>query len=184
MKQITVVIDESGNSTVDLAGFTGGSCAKVMKDFQGEDHLVVEHKKPDTSVTRRKRNRSTSGNAGELLMQVHAVMECSLVNGPGRRTVVWFQGCKLSCPGCWNAGNSFAVCRGTSLFLRASLANLAGALSVSDRRHHFFRRRADSPDQKPDGMSVSTEACSARTKCGSVLRVHRKRARSWAVRDL
>jgi anaerobic ribonucleoside-triphosphate reductase activating protein len=35
-------------------------------------------------------------------MQVHAVMECSLVNGPGRRTVVWFQGCKLSCPGCWN----------------------------------------------------------------------------------
>ncbi len=35
-------------------------------------------------------------------MQVHAVMACSLVNGPGRRTVVWFQGCKLSCPGCWN----------------------------------------------------------------------------------
>jgi hypothetical protein len=47
MKQITVVIDESGNSTVDLAGFTGGSCAKVMKDFQCEDHLVVEHKKPE-----------------------------------------------------------------------------------------------------------------------------------------
>ena len=57
---------------------------------------------PNTSVTRRKRNRSNSGNAGELLMQVHAVMACSLVNGPGRRTVVWFQGCKLSCPGCWN----------------------------------------------------------------------------------
>ena len=47
MKQITVLIDESGNSTVDLAGFTGGSCAKVMKDFQGEDRLVVEHKKPE-----------------------------------------------------------------------------------------------------------------------------------------
>lgn len=47
MKQITVVIDESGNSTVDLAGFAGGSCAKVMKDFQGEDQLVVEHKKPE-----------------------------------------------------------------------------------------------------------------------------------------
>ena len=47
MKQITVLIDESGNSTVDLAGFTGGSCAKVMKDFQGEDRLIVEHKKPE-----------------------------------------------------------------------------------------------------------------------------------------
>lgn len=47
MKQITVLIDEAGNATVDLAGFTGGSCAKVMKDFQGEDNLVVEHKKPE-----------------------------------------------------------------------------------------------------------------------------------------
>ena len=47
MKQITVIIDEDGNSTVDLAGFTDGSCAKVMKDFQGDDHLVAEHKKPE-----------------------------------------------------------------------------------------------------------------------------------------
>lgn len=47
MKQITVVIDESGNSTVDLTGFVGGNCAKVMKDFQGEDQLLVEHNKPE-----------------------------------------------------------------------------------------------------------------------------------------
>jgi anaerobic ribonucleoside-triphosphate reductase activating protein len=35
-------------------------------------------------------------------MQIHAVMDCSLVNGPGRRAVVWFQGCEVRCPGCWN----------------------------------------------------------------------------------
>jgi len=35
-------------------------------------------------------------------MQLHAIMPCSLVNGPGRRTVVWFQGCELHCAGCWN----------------------------------------------------------------------------------
>ena len=29
-------------------------------------------------------------------------MDCSLVNGPGRRAVVWFQGCEVHCPGCWN----------------------------------------------------------------------------------
>jgi anaerobic ribonucleoside-triphosphate reductase activating protein len=29
-------------------------------------------------------------------------MECSLVNGPGRRTVIWVQGCELHCAGCWN----------------------------------------------------------------------------------
>jgi len=35
-------------------------------------------------------------------MQIHAIMDCSLVNGPGRRAVVWFQGCEVHCPGCWN----------------------------------------------------------------------------------
>lgn len=35
-------------------------------------------------------------------MQIHAVMDCSLVNGPGRRAVVWLQGCEIHCPGCWN----------------------------------------------------------------------------------
>jgi anaerobic ribonucleoside-triphosphate reductase activating protein len=35
-------------------------------------------------------------------MQIHAVMDCSLVNGPGRRAVVWFQGCEIHCPACWN----------------------------------------------------------------------------------
>ena len=41
-------------------------------------------------------------------MQIHAVIDGSLVNGPGRRTVIWFQGCdvngigKSRCPGCWN----------------------------------------------------------------------------------
>lgn len=35
-------------------------------------------------------------------MQIYALMDCSLVNGPGRRAVVWFQGCEIHCPGCWN----------------------------------------------------------------------------------
>jgi anaerobic ribonucleoside-triphosphate reductase activating protein len=29
-------------------------------------------------------------------------MECSTVNGPGARAVIWVQGCSLGCPGCWN----------------------------------------------------------------------------------
>ena len=35
-------------------------------------------------------------------MRLHAFLPCSLVNGPGRRSVVWFQGCELHCAGCWN----------------------------------------------------------------------------------
>ncbi len=36
------------------------------------------------------------------LVRVHRVETCSLVNGPGRRFVIWFQGCPLSCRGCFN----------------------------------------------------------------------------------
>jgi len=35
-------------------------------------------------------------------MLVHSVLSRSAANGPGERAVVWFQGCDLRCPGCWN----------------------------------------------------------------------------------
>lgn len=36
-------------------------------------------------------------------MNVHATLPASRANGPGRRAVVWFQGCSgMNCPGCWN----------------------------------------------------------------------------------
>ena len=44
-KTITVVIDENGNSSVDLEGFAGQGCEKVLKDFQGGDRAKVEIKK-------------------------------------------------------------------------------------------------------------------------------------------
>lgn len=33
---------------------------------------------------------------------VHAVLPDSAANGPGRRFVIWSQGCTLACPGCFN----------------------------------------------------------------------------------
>jgi anaerobic ribonucleoside-triphosphate reductase activating protein len=35
-------------------------------------------------------------------MYLHSKLAYSEVNGPGRRAVIWFQGCTLACPGCWN----------------------------------------------------------------------------------
>jgi anaerobic ribonucleoside-triphosphate reductase activating protein len=35
-------------------------------------------------------------------MLVHGFVPVSRANGPGRRAVLWFQGCTLSCSGCWN----------------------------------------------------------------------------------
>lgn len=45
-KTITVLIDETGNSSVDLDGFAGHGCEKVLKDFQGDDRAKVQRKKP------------------------------------------------------------------------------------------------------------------------------------------
>jgi hypothetical protein len=45
-KTITITIDERGNSTLDLEGFTGHSCEKVFHDFRGGDSVKVERKKP------------------------------------------------------------------------------------------------------------------------------------------
>jgi hypothetical protein len=44
-KTITVLIDEAGNSTVDLEGFAGQGCEKVLKDFQGDDHAKIQRRK-------------------------------------------------------------------------------------------------------------------------------------------
>lgn len=35
-------------------------------------------------------------------INLHAVIPCSRVNGPGNRLVVFFQGCGRGCPGCFN----------------------------------------------------------------------------------
>jgi len=37
-----------------------------------------------------------------MLLRVHSRIDSSTVNGPGRRAVIWVQGCSLACPGCWN----------------------------------------------------------------------------------
>jgi curved DNA-binding protein CbpA len=45
-KTITIIIDEWGNSTLDLDGFAGKGCEKAFEDFRGGDMVKVERKKP------------------------------------------------------------------------------------------------------------------------------------------
>ena len=35
-------------------------------------------------------------------IRLHAIQHGSRANGPGLRSVVWFQGCTIGCPGCFN----------------------------------------------------------------------------------
>ncbi|MCL1817838.1 MAG: radical SAM protein, partial [Spirochaetaceae bacterium] len=35
-------------------------------------------------------------------MLIHSIVPASRANGPGERFVVWTQGCRRGCPGCFN----------------------------------------------------------------------------------
>ena len=38
----------------------------------------------------------------DQVLQIHEFLPFSRVNGPGTRAVIWVQGCRLRCPGCFN----------------------------------------------------------------------------------
>ena len=40
--------------------------------------------------------------ARELTINTHNIVESSMIYGPGKRWVLWTQGCTLACKGCWN----------------------------------------------------------------------------------
>lgn len=54
-------------------------------------------------------------------LNVMGITHCSSVDGPGLRTVVWFQGCKNKCPGChnpssWNVNKKEKIYTVTELY--------------------------------------------------------------------
>ena len=38
----------------------------------------------------------------EVLINIHSIIPASRINGPGKRMVIFFQGCNNKCPGCFN----------------------------------------------------------------------------------
>jgi anaerobic ribonucleoside-triphosphate reductase activating protein len=44
----------------------------------------------------------TSYNTDKTILNVHAMVYDSEVNGPGKRMVIWFRGCPFACKGCFN----------------------------------------------------------------------------------
>jgi len=37
-----------------------------------------------------------------MFLSINCIIPCSKVNGHGKRTVIWFQGCSINCPDCFN----------------------------------------------------------------------------------
>ncbi len=51
-KTVTIEIDESGNSSLDLDGFEGQGCGDVARDFQGADAITTARTKREFYSTR------------------------------------------------------------------------------------------------------------------------------------
>ncbi|HEX8107935.1 MAG TPA: 4Fe-4S cluster-binding domain-containing protein, partial [Kofleriaceae bacterium] len=47
-------------------------------------------------------NQAQAQAQAQIEVRIHAFEPRSRANGPGARFVVWFQGCTLGCPGCFN----------------------------------------------------------------------------------
>ena len=72
-----------------------------------------------------------------MIVRVHATERGSRANGPGRRFVVWVQGCTLGCAGCFNplthaaAGPVTTVAAVAAELARAALAGDVEGLTLS-----------------------------------------------------
>ena len=83
------------------------------------------------------------------LLKVFGVTHCSTVDGPGLRTVVWFQGCKNHCKGCHNPDSWETY-------------DQPGAENTDDPRYKFIRNYGHSalytkcqPNKLEDGLTLS-----------------------------
>jgi hypothetical protein len=50
-KKIIVEIDENGDPSIDLIGFNGKGCAKVLEDFAGDNKAKLVRSKPEINQT-------------------------------------------------------------------------------------------------------------------------------------
>jgi len=96
---------------------------------------------------------------------VHAVLPGSVANGPGRRFVIWSQGCTLGCAGCFNPDTH-------------PLAPAAQSLSPQDVLHLVLAERASlegvtltggEPLEQPEAVADFGRRLKAHSDLGIIL---------------
>lgn len=73
-----------------------------------------------------------TGGPASPVARIHAIEPRSRANGPGIRFVVWFQGCTLGCPGCFNpATHAVDPGPGTAPQTPQTIDELAAAMAAA-----------------------------------------------------
>ena len=80
-------------------------------------------------------------------IKIHQILMGSRANGPGNRNVVWFQGCTLDCPGCFNP-QTHAANSGKKI----SADKLGTLLLGSPGENDGITISGGEPFQQPEGL--------------------------------
>jgi anaerobic ribonucleoside-triphosphate reductase activating protein len=92
-----------------------------------------------------------------IRIRIHAFEPRSRANGPGARFVVWFQGCTLGCPGCFNpATHDPAGGRAGSLGI--ALDELVGELARARPAIEGLSLSGGEPLQQPEAARALLDA--------------------------
>lgn len=93
-----------------------------------------------------------------MYIRIHKILRGSSANGPGVRNVVWFQGCTLNCPGCFNPSTHDP--KDGKLI---SAEELCGQLLSPDAPCDGITISGGEPFQQPEGLLALLKALRARS---------------------
>jgi anaerobic ribonucleoside-triphosphate reductase activating protein len=99
-----------------------------------------------------------------VTVNLHAVEPRSLANGPGLRFVVWFHGCTLGCPGCFNPDTHFGAPR-----LVLTVEELLGRLAGASAEVEGLTVTGGEPFQQPQALLALLAGVQARTSLSTLV---------------
>jgi anaerobic ribonucleoside-triphosphate reductase activating protein len=98
------------------------------------------------------------------MLNLHAVLPRSRANGPGVRFAIWFQGCSLGCPGCFNPDTHPFEPR-----LLVAPGDMVERLAQDEAAVEGITISGGEPFEQPDGLLELLRGVRARTGLSVIL---------------
>ena len=98
------------------------------------------------------------------MLNLHATLPRSRANGPGMRFTIWFQGCSLGCPGCFNPDTHPFDPR-----LPVAPGDMVERLAQDEAAVEGITISGGEPFEQPDGLLDLLRGARARTRLSVIL---------------
>lgn len=100
----------------------------------------------------------------KTILNLHAVVRRSRANGPGIRTVIWFQGCTLDCPDCFNPDT-----HSTEPRVVVTVDTLVASIATDQAHIEGITISGGEPLQQPHGLLSLLRGIRRRTTASVIL---------------